>query len=361
MMRPTTLPKYQIIFLHLAFWAFVLALPFLLAPSQMPPAPKVQFDKGLTVTQFFAFCAFINIPFFYINSEVLIPKIFQKKGIWAYLLAAVGLIVLIFLFNTLITFLFFKNQYVPRTGPTFQLLFFLAISTAYRLISNNLKNEQEKKEQETEKLKSELSFLRSQISPHFIFNVLNSINKYILVNEGAKASHYLTQFSRLIRQVLENSKSSKVTLESDLQALQLYINMEKLRFEERFTCNIEIDKNIDQQFTQLPPLLIQPYAENAIWHGLMQKETPGHLEIIITQPQENTLQIIIKDNGIGRKKAVVLQSKSATIHKSFGMQITKDRIDIVNKIFSMQATVEYEDLYKDGKAAGTSVTLIIPV
>ena len=219
-----------------------------------------------------------------------------------------------------------------------------------------VKTEFEKKIAETE-----MVALRAQMNPHFIFNVLNSINKYILVNEGAKASHYLTQFSRLIRQVLENSKSSKVTLESDLQALQLYINMEKLRFEERFTCNIEIDKNIDQQFTQLPPLLIQPYAENAIWHGLMQKETPGHLEIIITQPQENTLQIIIKDNGIGRKKAVVLQSKSATIHKSFGMQITKDRIDIVNKIFRMQATVEYEDLYKDGAAAGTSVTLIIPV
>ena len=219
-----------------------------------------------------------------------------------------------------------------------------------------LKTEFEKQIAETEMIA-----LRAQMNPHFIFNVLNSINKYILENDSTKASYYLTQFSRLIRQVLENSKSSKVTLEADLQALQLYINMEKLRFEERFTCNIEIDKNIDQQFIQVPPLLIQPYAENAIWHGLMQKETPGHLDITVFQPSESSLRIIIKDNGIGRKKAMSLQSKSATKHKSYGMQITKDRIDIVNKIFMIQATVEYEDLYENGEPAGTSVTLIIPV
>ncbi|MEO7445559.1 MAG: histidine kinase, partial [Ferruginibacter sp.] len=208
---------------------------------------------------------------------------------------------------------------------------------------------------------TEMVALRAQMNPHFIFNVLNSINKYILVNEGEKASFYLTQFSRLIRQVLENSKSEKVPLEADLQALKLYIEMEKLRFGDQFSYDIKVDKEIDQQFVQLPPLLIQPYAENAIWHGLMQKKEKGHLNIIITSPEINTLKVIIEDDGIGRKEANMLKSKSATKHKSFGMQITKDRIAIVNKLFNMEATIQFDDLENHGIATGTRVTLNIPV
>ncbi len=220
---------------------------------------------------------------------------------------------------------------------------------------------QVKAEFEKQMAETEMIALRAQMNPHFIFNVLNSINKYILENESEKASYYLTQFSRLIRQVLENSKSSKISLEADLSALRLYIDMEKLRFGESFNYNIDVQKDIDAQFTQLPPLLIQPYVENAIWHGLMQQEIKGYLQIIITQPQEKILQIMIQDNGIGRQKALELKSKSATKHKSFGMQLTKDRIEMVNKIYNIQATVQYEDIYKQELAAGTRVILTIPV
>jgi LytS/YehU family sensor histidine kinase len=220
---------------------------------------------------------------------------------------------------------------------------------------------QVKAEFEKQIAETEMIALRAQMNPHFIFNVLNSINKYILENESEKASHYLTQFSRLIRQVLENSKSSKIALEADLLALRLYIDMEKLRFGDRFNYIIDVQQNIDMQFTQLPPLLIQPYVENAIWHGLMQQETAGCLEILITQPDDNILQIIVQDNGIGRQKALELKSKSATKHKSFGMQLTNDRINMVNKIYNMKATVQYQDIYKEELPAGTRVTLIIPV
>jgi two-component system, LytTR family, sensor kinase len=265
-MQPTTLPKYQIIVLHLAFWAFVLALPFLLAPAPMlPGAPKVEYEKGLTVTQFFAFFAFINIPFFYINSEVLIPKIFQKKGIWAYLLAAMGLIISIFLFNTLIAVLFFKNQYVPRTGPTFQLLFFLAISTAYRLISDNLKNEQEKKEQETEKLKSELSFLRSQISPHFIFNVLNSIVS-LSRRKPEKVEPVVVKLSDLMRYMLYESDDAKVTIERESQYLRAYIELQQLRFGDDIQINFH-DNHLDES-QSIEPMLLIPFVENAFKHGV---------------------------------------------------------------------------------------------
>lgn len=265
-MQPTTLPKYQVILMHLAFWAFVLALPFLLAPAPMPQgAPKVQFDKVFTVTQFFAIFAFINIPFFYINSELLIPKILQKNGIWAYFLTAIGLIILVFLFNTSIVYLFFPNQYVPRTGPTFQLLFFLALSTAYRIISDNLKSEQEKKEQETEKLKSELSFLRSQISPHFIFNVLNSIVS-LSRRKPEKVEPVVVKLSDLMRYMLYESDDAKVTVERESQYLRAYIELQQLRFGDDIKINFQ-DNHLDK-FQSIEPMLLIPFVENAFKHGV---------------------------------------------------------------------------------------------
>jgi hypothetical protein len=226
--------------------------------------------------------------------------------------------------------------------------------------SSKAELKQVKAEFEKQIAETEMVALRAQMNPHFIFNVLNSINKYILENDSEKASHYLTQFSRLIRQVLENSKSQKVSLEADLQALKLYIDLEKLRFGDKFSYTINVAENIDSKFVQFPSLLIQPYVENAIWHGLMQKAENGHLNITITQLQENLLQVIIEDDGIGRQKAAELKSKSATKHKSFGMQITRDRIAIVNKLFNMHATIQFQDLHSDGLPTGTRVILNIP-
>ncbi len=237
----------------------------------------------------------------------------------------------------------------------------------YRLIIDHAKaNEKEKAahllqvktELEKRLAESEMASLQSQMNPHFIFNVLNSINKYILTSDVHKASEYLVSFSKLIRLVLENSKVTKVALQSDLDALQLYINLEKMRFEDKFESAIEVDKSIDTQFLMIPPLIIQPYAENAIWHGLLQKDGDNKLMIHITQPEANILLITITDDGIGRKKALELKSKSASQNKSFGMQITKNRIGIVNKLFDQQTSVGIEDLYDDnGNATGTKVSL----
>lgn len=209
---------------------------------------------------------------------------------------------------------------------------------------------------------TEMAALRAQMNPHFIFNVLNSINKYILSNDKKTASEYLVQFSRLIRLTLENSKSAKVPLQADLEALRIYIAMEKLRFGDRFTCLVELDNNIDPQYLQIPPLLVQPYLENAIWHGLMQRDSPGSLLVQLTQPEEGMLKVVVQDNGIGRKQAQELKSKSATAHKSYGLQITSDRLKIVNKLYGIEATVTVEDLYDAAQQpAGTKVTLLIPV
>jgi two-component system, LytTR family, sensor kinase len=318
-MKPTTLPKYQIIFLHLAFWAFVLALPFLLAPAPMlPGAPKIQYEKGLTVTQFFAFFAFINIPFFYINSEVLIPKIFQKKGIWAYLLTALGLIVSIFLFNSLIALVFFKNQYVPRTGPTFQLLFFLAISTAYRLISDNLKSEQVKKEQETEKLKSELSFLRSQISPHFIFNVLNSIVS-LSRRKPEKVEPVVVKLSDLMRYMLYESDDAKVTIERESQYLRAYIELQQLRFGDDIQIHFN-DNHLDES-QSIEPMLLIPFVENAFKHGVGMIVNPT---IDINLNTENNRLIFEVKNKVNRQFKEEKDSASG-----IGLNNVKRRLELL--------------------------------
>ena len=318
-MQPTTLPKYQIIFLHLAFWAFVLALPFLLAPTPMPPgAPKVQYEQVFTVTQFFAFFGFINIPFFYINSEILIPKVFQKKGIWAYLLTAAGLIVLIFLFNTLITYLFFKNQYVPRTGPTFQLLFFLAISTAYRIISDNLKTEQAKKDQETEKLKSELSFLRSQISPHFIFNVLNSIVS-LSRRKPERVEPVVVKLSDLMRYMLYESDDTKVTIERESQYLRAYIELQQLRFGDDIHINFH-DNHLDET-QSIEPMLLIPFVENAFKHGVGMIQNPT---IDIELHTENNKLIFEVKNKVNRQFKEVKDGASG-----IGLANVKRRLELL--------------------------------
>lgn len=256
------------------------------------------------------------------------------------------------------------------------LLFFSGAALIYLIIHLRLQEErakgmakrteaelkQMKAEFEKQIAETEMSALRAQMNPHFIFNVLNSINRYILMSDGETASRYLTQFARLIRLVLENSKTAKVALEADLEALKLYINMEKLRFLDKFDYKIEIDEEIDQKFTQVPPLLIQPYVENAIWHGLMQKEDGGMLIISLKLESENVLSVTVEDNGIGRNNSAILKSKTALNHKSYGLQMTKDRISIVNKLYGIQTAVEIEDLYDDkDNPSGTRVTLTIPV
>ena len=207
----------------------------------------------------------------------------------------------------------------------------------------------------------EMKLLRSQMNPHFMFNVLNSINRYVLENDSAQASAYLTKFSRLMRLVLENSRSEKVTLENELAALSLYIDLEALRFKDKISYSLIVDPSVDKRFIRLPPLMIQPYVENAIWHGLMHRDEGGKIEITVNQTDNNLLEVTITDNGIGREAALALKSKSATDKKSFGMQITSERLALVNTLFNTETKIEITDLKdKAGEALGTQVILKIP-
>ncbi len=203
----------------------------------------------------------------------------------------------------------------------------------------------------------EISALRSQMNPHFIFNCLNSIKSYALNNDTEHVSVYLTKFSRLIRLVLENSKSEKITLKNEIETLHLYLEMEKLRFSDKFDFIIQIDPLIEDDFIEIPPLLIQPFVENAIWHGLMQKENHGWVKIIISQPKDKSIRIVVEDDGIGRLKAAALKSKTSTNHKSFGMKITSQRLDIFKQLYNIDATISTHDLTNP---TGTRVIIEIP-
>lgn len=208
----------------------------------------------------------------------------------------------------------------------------------------------------------EMQALRAQMNPHFIFNCLNSINRYILKSDQATASLYLTRFAKLIRLILDNSNSHSVTLSNEMEALRLYIEMESIRFEKQFTYSIELEPGLQPDSIFVPPLIIQPYVENSIWHGLLHKEEAGHLNIQLSLSGEHILKCIIEDDGVGREKAKELKSKSASTKKSLGMKLTEDRLALLNKQAEIDSSVLIEDLVNEnGEAAGTRVTIKMPV
>ena len=209
---------------------------------------------------------------------------------------------------------------------------------------------------------TEMTALRAQMNPHFIFNCLNSIKLYTLENDSQTASEYLTMFSQLIRLVLENSRAEKVTLQKELETLRLYIELEAMRFKNKVHYAIKVDPGIDQQYIEIPPLLLQPYVENAIWHGLMHKKDGGDIMVAVTLPAEQLLQIEITDNGVGRELAAAYKSKSATTQKSFGLKMTSDRLQIINQLYQINADVKITDVTDEAhQVTGTKVIIRIPV
>ncbi|MBL0153606.1 MAG: histidine kinase [Chitinophagaceae bacterium] len=209
---------------------------------------------------------------------------------------------------------------------------------------------------------AEMQALRAQMNPHFIFNCLNSINRYIVKSDQATASLYLTRFAKLIRLILDNSNSKNVVLSNELEALRLYIEMESLRFDQKFTYTLKVEPDVQADTIEVPPLIIQPYIENAIWHGLLHRSEGGHLQITLGMASARMLKCVIEDNGVGREKAAALKSKSVTTKKSLGMELTESRLLLLSQYAEIRSSVVIEDLKDEkGEARGTRVTLNIPV
>jgi len=205
--------------------------------------------------------------------------------------------------------------------------------------------------------------LRAQMNPHFIFNCLSSINRFIFKNDNKLASDYLTRFSRLIRMVLMNSSRKLITLEDELEMLRLYLDLERLRFKDAFDYSITTTNIVDAGAIFIPPLLLQPFCENAVWHGLMHKESKGHLNITISEvisEEDKVLHCVIEDDGIGREKAAEFKSKSAETEKSMGLKITTERLALLNHENNFSTFYEIEDkLNENNEVEGTRVKLKI--
>ena len=232
-------------------------------------------------------------------------------------------------------------------------LIWLIIHIRFQIIRRN---------HETEKqvIDSERKALLSQMNPHFIFNSLSSIQSFILKKNEFAANRYLGDFSSLIRRIMENSSRESISIYEELETINLYLCLEKMRFANGFAEEIYIAEDIDQMSVKIPPMMIQPYLENAILHGLMPKEDNRVLKLSITLFDNKRLLCKIEDNGIGRAKALQIRSR-IKIHKSAGMKNIEERIHLHNKLHKTKMDTKITDLYDDsGQGAGTSVELQIP-
>ena len=207
----------------------------------------------------------------------------------------------------------------------------------------------------------QLAALRSQMNPHFIFNALNSIKKFVIANEPANAEKYLGKFSKLIRTILDNSRSGMVTIEKELQLLKLYLDLEQLRFGTKLTYRIDVDENINVGDTQIPSMIVQPFVENAMLHGIMHREDGGEVIVAFLQ-HTDWLEITIEDNGVGREKSAAYKSENAEPHHSIGIEVATKRLQALKKNNYTPAGITIADL-KDaaGIGIGTRVIIAIPV
>lgn len=216
---------------------------------------------------------------------------------------------------------------------------------------------------------SEMKALRAQMNPHFIFNSLNSINAYILRNEGQTANIYLTEFAHLMRQILDNSARETITLENEIEFLQSYLRTEAMRLENKLTWDIQVAGNMDTFETEIPSMILQPYVENAVWHGIAHKPEGGKITVSIGRDASGALLLTVEDDGVGRARARELRQRSgdttqsratAKPHESKGLKITEDRLALYDQKQGTRSSVTTTDLFDDkGNAAGTRVEVRI--
>lgn len=203
-----------------------------------------------------------------------------------------------------------------------------------------------------------LKSLRSQMNPHFIFNALNSVNSFIAKNDERTANKYLSDFSKLMRAVLENSEQDFIPLQKEIELLELYTKLEHFRFKDKFNYNITVSETIDVASYQIPPMLLQPYIENAVWHGLRYKKEKGALDISIAEESKNEITITINDNGIGREKSKALKTDNQKQQNSKGMGNIKKRVSILNEMYKDKVDV-YIDNYQTTGDIGTKVVVTL--
>lgn len=203
-----------------------------------------------------------------------------------------------------------------------------------------------------------LQSLRREMNPHFIFNSLNSVNQFIAQNNELEANKYLSSYSKLMRNIMENSNKDFIPLSVELDQLKEYLDLEYLRFQDKFSYEINVDNSLDTDAILVPNMLIQPQLENSVWHGLRYKETKGLLKLSIF-PDGDLLKIVIEDDGIGIENSQKLKTKHQRSHHSRGMTNTTERINLLNDIYRCRIAIDVED--KKGELRGVVVTITVPL
>jgi LytS/YehU family sensor histidine kinase len=207
----------------------------------------------------------------------------------------------------------------------------------------------------------EQSMLRSQMNPHFLFNSLNSIKLYIINNEKKNAVHYLNKFSKLVRKILEASSVREIALAEELETVELYMNIENIRFNDEIQFEISVDEGIDTHLVKIPSLILQPFLENALWHGLSSKEGEKRIHLHVSRERSSYINITITDNGVGREESEKMKERRVLKRKSVGIDITRERLANFSKDFQNSFQVDIVDLYdENNKPSGTQIVLHIP-
>jgi hypothetical protein len=204
-----------------------------------------------------------------------------------------------------------------------------------------------------------LQSLTGQMNPHFIFNALNSVNEYIGHNDERAANRYLTSFSKLMRQVMDDSRKPFISLQEEVDMLELYLQLEHARFSDRFQYHLEVDKNMDIGAFEIPPMLLQPYIENAIWHGLRYREAAGALRITIGEASE-WVEVTIEDNGIGIERSKAMKTNNQRKQRSLAMANTETRIRLIREVYHFPIDLRIERANADELYPGTRVILRCP-
>lgn len=245
-----------------------------------------------------------------------------------------------------------RNQNILLVSALLLALFTLILYILYR--QYQLKSDKKM-------LTLEQSMLRSQMNPHFLFNSLNSIKLYIINNEQKNAVHYLNKFSKLVRKILEASSLKEIPLAEELETVELYMNIENIRFSDEINFNINVCEEVDTHLIKIPSLILQPFLENALWHGLSSKEGEKYIELKVTREKSGFIHIAITDNGIGRAMSEKLKESKLLKRKSVGIDITKERLANFSRDYQNSFNVEINDLFdNEGNSTGTRVVLHIP-
>ena len=240
-----------------------------------------------------------------------------------------------------------------------------------RLEKNVLTLSKEAEDEKLEKIKAKydkelaelkIASLRSQMNPHFIFNSLNAIKLYIIDNEQENAVYYLNKFSKLIRKILSTTREKEITLADEIETIKLYIDIENIRFNNEIESSFSIDPELSLETIKIPSLILQPFVENAIWHGLSLKKEDKKLHIDVIKDGDTHIKIMIEDNGIGREKSTLLKQKKLYKKDSIGINLTKERLTNFEKDYVNNYSLRINDLYDNNSyPVGTNIVLRIPV